>query len=471
MTFTTTCASPEVQLSSLPADETLLRLPHPYLTEYTVQRAASSPLLQGHANAPLYQLSERAGSSKQPTPSRLDSADVFFSEPVSLGSAALPPASNNSPWARARRSPGCVWVWHSVEPPSPAQAWLLIYVLFTVRPATESVRLQLRGRGAALLAQQLIDLVLAVQNPPKASDGTGEALLASRTDEAVVLALRSAFWQGAGSPFGPRPVWLPQASPPSLQQTSSPVSSYPAAPMHHTMTVAPAGDPHDPGRRQQSRHPIRPAKPGPGSVIYSRWVYHLKETFSMVVVDWQDPEHLRLVHEWMNEPRVIRGWDEAGTLEHHRQYLRAIHQDPHQMAVLGRWDDTFFGYFELYWAKEDRLGGYCEVGDFDRGRHSLVGDARFRGPHRVSGWASGQLHYLFLDDPRTMNVFSEPRVTNSTSVVYDLSHGCSVDHFIDFPHKRSSVDRCPRLRFFQLCPMAEQEKAVCGLSVTLSPKP
>ncbi|KND92616.1 putative lysine N-acyltransferase C17G9.06c [Tolypocladium ophioglossoides CBS 100239] len=462
-------AAPVFQLASLSAEGTIIKLPHPYLTEYTVQKTAS-PSSSSPDLLPLYQLREKANSSSKPPPAALANARVAFSEPADLKSSELPPASNNGAWARAWRSPCSTITWDGTDAPSLAQAWLLLYVLFTLRPGMETVRLELRGRGAATLGQQLTDVLLAVEHPlPAREKRVAEA---QTDDERVVLALRSTFWQGAGSPFGPRPVWCPDESPASLYSNAhgSPLAAYPLTPLQHTVTAVPAGDPEDPGRCQQSWHSVRPAKPAPGAVVYSRWIPHLRETFSMVSLDWQDAEHLRLFHEWQNDPRVSQGWNETGTLEQHRRYLRNIHEDPHQLAVLAKWDDTCFAYFEVYWAKEDRLGGYYDAGDFDRGRHSLVGDVRFRGPHRVSAWWSSLMHYLFLDDPRTMYVVGEPKDTNSTVVMYDLIHGFGLDKFVDLPHKRSAFVRCPRGRFFQLCPLAENEKAVGGMRIGLVPK-
>lgn len=477
-----------IQLASLSADETVLKLPHPYLTEYAIQQASRN-------EAPFYRLQEKPSTSRTQLPSKLGNPAVAFSEPAHFKSSELPPASNNSAWARARRSPCSTVVWDGAEAPSLAQAWLLLYFLFTVRPAEELLRLELKGQNASTLAQQLTDVLLAIEHPLPARE---KKVPSTKADESVVVALRSTFWQGAGSPFGPRPVWCPDESPKSLSGPN-PLASYPLTPLQHTITVASAGDPQDPERYQQTWHPVRPAKPAPGAVVYSRWIPHLKETFSMVSLDWEDPEHLRLFHEWQNDPRVSQGWNESGTVEHHRQYLRNIHEDPHQLAILAKWDDTYFAYFEVYWAKvraasppllsfptkvcrgvmtltwhpraqEDRLGGYYDAEDFDRGRHSLVGDVRFRGPHRVSAWWSSLMHYLFLDDPRTMYVVGEPKDTNSTVVMYDLIHGFGLDKFVDLPHKRSAFVRCPRGRFFQLCPLAENEKAVGGMRIGLVPK-
>ncbi|KGO36742.1 ABC transporter, integral membrane type 1 [Penicillium expansum] len=136
-----------------------------------------------------------------------------------------------------------------------------------------------------------------------------------------------------------------------------------------------------------------------------------------------------------------RGWNKTGTLDQHR--LRKIQEDPHQIAVLAKFNNTFFSYHEIYWTKEDHLGAYYDAGGWDRGRHSLVGDERFRGPHRTIAWWSVLMHYIFLDDPWTEFVTGEPKYANLASLTYDHATGMNLAKLVDRPHKRALIhNRC-----------------------------
>lgn len=319
----------------------LLRLPEPYFTTYEVFAA-------GKGNSDIARLQIRRSKpapnsfpeGSEP-PTRLHSHDLTFTEPQTLKEP--PSQKDNTAWGRARRSPVVQLEWTRDSAPTLAQLWLTLYALYERWPQYEQIRLALRGWNAASAKGQLCAVMLAIEHPKQdasaPSDKSQTSLGGSIKDELVVL--RSAFWQGAGSPFGPRPIWLPEVP----SDTVFPLSSYPALPLLPTQTTTlPSG-------RVHMRHPLRPHKPRPGSTIYSRYIPHLKEHFSMVVLDVNNSLHVDLYHRWQNDLRVSRGWDESGTLDQHIQNLKNMDEDPHKLSVLAKFDGTFFAYFDIYWAQ------------------------------------------------------------------------------------------------------------------------
>jgi RimJ/RimL family protein N-acetyltransferase len=122
-----------------------------------------------------------------------------------------------------------------------------------------------------------------------------------------------------------------------------------------------------------------------------------------------DPD---LLHKWMNEPRVAEFWGEQGPQAHQEEFLKKGLRSRHSFPAIGCWDGKPFGYFEIYWVKEDALGKYTDCGNYDRGIHCLVGEQEFRGPSRVKIWLTALVHYCWLADNRTETVMMEPRVDN-----------------------------------------------------------
>jgi hypothetical protein len=121
----------------------------------------------------------------------------------------------------------------------------------------------------------------------------------------------------------------------------------------------------------------------------------------------------------MNDPRVAHSWGEVGPREHQENFLRNNLNSRHSFPVIGCFDGKPFGYFELYWVKEDILGKYLggDCGEWDRGIHCLVGEQEFRGGHRVRIWLSALLHWCWINDMRTNTVMMEPRVDNTKYVL------------------------------------------------------
>ena len=304
-----------------------LQLPHPYLTRYVVDIASEESSETGQK---LQIRLDTTPDSKQlissPLPEPLHHEDLFFTSLETPAESVLPPPSNNRAWARARRGLSTAFSWSQASsPPTFGQIWLNIYAIYTLRPDLEFFRVTLNGTGSDKLRTRLKTTGLATDHPT-------EQGFPSFPDELLIL--RGAFWQGGGSPFGRGSVWIP----------SHPDDLPGSAPLTWTMTTK------FPDTRVHQWHPQRPAKPAPGSVIYSRYVPSLDENFSMVALDYEDPAHLNMFHEWQNDPRVAAGWNETGTLDEHRTYLKNLHEDPHVITILARFDDVCFAYFEVYWA-------------------------------------------------------------------------------------------------------------------------
>jgi N5-hydroxyornithine acetyltransferase len=120
----------------------------------------------------------------------------------------------------------------------------------------------------------------------------------------------------------------------------------------------------------------------------------------------------QLMKSWLSKPRVSAFWG-----EYNDNFLPDVSKLRHSFSVIGMWDGVPFGYFEIYWVKEDGLGRLMGslVGDFDRGLHVFVGEDWARG--RALVWISSLVHWCWLADNRTMNVLLEPRVDNERYVL------------------------------------------------------
>ena len=123
---------------------------------------------------------------------------------------------------------------------------------------------------------------------------------------------------------------------------------------------------------------------------------------------------VEILHKWMNDPRVNSEWGCAGPVYTQNKFLEEGMSKRHSFPVIGCWDGKPFGFFEIYWVKEDPLGRLLggQVGDYARGFHALVGEQEFRGPHRVKIWLDALVHYCWNADQRTETVYLEPRIDN-----------------------------------------------------------
>ncbi|KAH8677648.1 acyl-CoA N-acyltransferase [Xylariales sp. PMI_506] len=174
------------------------------------------------------------------------------------------------------------------------------------------------------------------------------------------------------------------------------------------------------------RHPLRPKPPRMGEIFYSRFIPSVGKYLSFRVASAsskpvpslgpvsnseRENAHLALLSDtsllqmWLANPRVSKFW---GTYQ--PGFLTTNLQSRHSFPIIGLWDGVPFGYFEIYWVKEDPLGQLMNAEDWDRGIHVLVGEEWARG--RVPQWLTSLQHWIWQADYRTMNIYLEPRVDN-----------------------------------------------------------
>lgn len=192
------------------------------------------------------------------------------------------------------------------------------------------------------------------------------------------------------------------------------------------------------------RHPQRPPQ-GEG-MVYARFIPWLGQSISFRVATLEND--LPYLHKWMNDPRVAEFWNEDGDLEKHRGYLSRLIADPHMVPLIGCFDGVPFSYFEIYWAKENRLAPFYEVQDYDRGWHVVVGEDAYRGRQFVSAWLPSLVHYMLLDDCRTQRIVGEPATAHHQQIRNLEKSGFAKVKNFDFPHKRATLVMMLRESFF-----------------------
>ncbi|CAK7562456.1 MAG: hypothetical protein SEPTF4163_000300 [Sporothrix epigloea] len=239
---------------------------------------------------------------------------------------------------------------------------------------------------------------------------------------------------------------------------------YPPSPLRYTMT-------------SNVRHPVRPRPPRMGETFYTRYIPSAQQYLSLRVASlsskpvphlgpraapsarssssssklspYPTPEtaaHLlslsdtALVQKWMAIPRVHKFWGDYSP-----DFLRTALASRHSFPVISMWDGVPFGYFEIYWVKEDVLGvqiGGAQADDFDRGLHVFIGEEWARGC--VPLWLTSIVQWILCSDNRTMSVCIEPRVDNERFITHLQAAGFNKQREVTFPHKQSWFGRLDR---------------------------
>lgn len=280
-------------------------------------------------------------------------------------------------------------------------------VRYSGAPSPEAVEAILAGAERLTAADTRAQRILVEADP--AIGARLCALGAARRVRDGVEILPGLLWQCAGR-------WLPQARP--------------AFPELFTVTA---------GRR----HPLRPETPS--GIVYARAIPWLGRTLTFRTLT--EPGDIALFSGWMNDPRVAAIWEESGSLAAHAALIARLQADPATLPLFGCLDGHPFGYFELYWARESRLGPLYESGPYDRGWHVAIGDPAVRGRPYLSAWLPSLMHYLFLDEPRTARIVGEPRADHAQQIRNLHASGFGTVATIDFPHKRAALVALSREHF------------------------
>lgn len=131
----------------------------------------------------------------------------------------------------------------------------------------------------------------------------------------------------------------------------------PRLPFPYLPVTPPSGSP------STLTHPMRPPKPHPDSLLYSRFLPHLTTDadrpayFKLSTCTMKD---LPTLHGWLNDERVDQFWMEKGSLEQHRQFIEERTNDAHVLPVIGSYTSLVGDreapeepavYAEIYWVK------------------------------------------------------------------------------------------------------------------------
>ncbi|KAJ5733396.1 hypothetical protein N7493_002182 [Penicillium malachiteum] len=386
--------------SSTWSRDTKICLPYPYLTRYRLH-----PSRNAHDNE-AFQLSKEedfAGDASLPVELHDDS--ITFTEPKSNDVSR----ANINPKRSFQHYPTSVCTWQYTENITINHIWLVIYMIFTTKPDLEAFQLKLMGPGGDSIAEDLRQTMLAITS-------NGDSVI-----------FRNAFWQGCASPLINHSIWTP-------------IGKRPLPYLNYVTTSTPT---------IRRTHPLRPPNPAPGSVVYSRYIPTLDKTFSLLVLDHQEPTHVEFYH-YTKKSSSTHAELYGDSLEEDYEYLRRQSEDPHKMTLLGQFDGTLFGYFEVFWAKEDSLGVVTDAGDFDRGFSGSVGYSAFKSRRWLQVCWSSLLHYMFLDDPRTEDTLGEGSMGHE--LLGDTSFEILQDEVVELPDRQITLTRCSREVFFGLCP-------------------
>ena len=159
---------------------------------------------------------------------------------------------------------------------------------------------------------------------------------------------------------------------------------------------------------------------------------------------------LNIFHQWHNQDFVKEFWELGLSKEKLKEYILNLLKSSYQLPLILEVNDVPVGYFEVYWAYDDRIAPYCNPDPYDRGVHLLIGEKKYLRTRIVYDALLHISKYLLEANPKTKRVWGEPRADNKSILKLATAlPGWSFIRFFDFPHKRAALLKCDREKFYK----------------------
>lgn len=250
--------------------------------------------------------------------------------------------------------------------------------------------------------------------------------------EYEVLLDRSTFWQGAGAPLDRSWLRSPQPHPSVVGDLLS--TSFPFM-LSFTRN-----------QNVLTTHPVRPPKPPPGAIIYSRYIHSVGSHLQLFHIDPDNKEHSEKLSLWINDNRLSDdGW------KREKGDLQSRMDDPHTISYISTWDGVYTGFGEINWSKEDAISAFVGgLNDYDQSSTTLIGDENFNGKLEFVHMSLSTKHFCFLRESRTKVVIGVPTQADpdivgllKTNLPQDLRRQ------VELPSKRAAFvsEKCKKIIF------------------------
>lgn len=159
---------------------------------------------------------------------------------------------------------------------------------------------------------------------------------------------------------------------------------------------------------------------------------------------------LDIFHSWHHKKFVSEFWELDKSKEELSRYIDALLNSSYQLPLILELDNEPVGYFETYYAYDDRIAPYCNADIYDRGIHLLIGEEKYLRTGIVLESIFHVSKFLLEDNPRTQKVWGEPRSDNASIIrIAERLPGWRVREEFDFPHKRARLLELDKELFYK----------------------